>query len=390
MEDFEKVKLISLKDVKKVLPNDIAYLTLKTGEVIIVNGLNHEKFNKKEREYEEWSESQSQYKLKNSLNKNETPLQNIREDTEENERNSNLVNNEQELNNNKINFQKTNLELNANQNKRFQKNNNLNNRAYEMNRINNRPYYTNNNCTSNSIEPFEDKKNFINNNIKTNDSIKEYEKIEIKNNITSLSPKMKRQFFSPEFYNNRRFPENKNNFNNKRNPNVNVTNLSNNRNQYNNNIRKNIIRSNNTMKNLSYNNTSTFNNVVPNLKRNQDSFNNNTLRNEKYKVASPRNKISIYKNEPKPTLIMDNSNNKLNSLNKNNRYIHRFPVKIKYNNQTDNNFDRYYNTEKSNKYYNRSTSENKGPNNIYITYELKLKPENLPNQNCRRRISNLK
>ena len=59
MEDFEQIKEISLKDAKKILPQNIAYLTLKTGEVIIVNGLDHDKFDKKEKDYEDFIEDQS-------------------------------------------------------------------------------------------------------------------------------------------------------------------------------------------------------------------------------------------------------------------------------------------------------------------------------------------
>ena len=55
-KDFEKIKEISLKEAQEILPNNIAYLTMKDGEVIVVNGLDHEKFDKREKEYDEWVE----------------------------------------------------------------------------------------------------------------------------------------------------------------------------------------------------------------------------------------------------------------------------------------------------------------------------------------------
>ena len=107
MEDFEQIKEISLKDAKKILPQNIAYLTLKTGEVIIVNGLDHDKFDKKEKDYEDFIEDQSRIKTNIEINI-ETPLQKIQEDTEENERNSNLCNQKNSFPN--INYNNNNIQ----------------------------------------------------------------------------------------------------------------------------------------------------------------------------------------------------------------------------------------------------------------------------------------
>ena len=100
MEDFEKIKEITLEEAEKILPEQIAYLTMKDGEVIIVNGLDHKKFDKKEKEYEDWIEEQS--KSKNTTYNFEPKLMKIMEDTEENERNRNLMNKEQNLYKNDI------------------------------------------------------------------------------------------------------------------------------------------------------------------------------------------------------------------------------------------------------------------------------------------------
>lgn len=100
MEDFEKIKEISLKEAQEILPKNIAYLTMNDGEVIIVNGLDHNKFDKREKEYEDWVEDQS--RTRTDLKNFNTPLMKIQEDTEENERNSNLINQEKNYKNNNI------------------------------------------------------------------------------------------------------------------------------------------------------------------------------------------------------------------------------------------------------------------------------------------------
>ena len=114
MEDFEKIKEITLEEAEKILPEQIAYLTMKDGEVVIVNGLDHKKFDKKEKEYEDWVEEQS--KSKTGINNFEPKLMKIMEDTEENERSSNLINKEQNLCGN--NIYNINFKYQANINKK--------------------------------------------------------------------------------------------------------------------------------------------------------------------------------------------------------------------------------------------------------------------------------
>jgi len=101
MEDFEKIKEISSEEAKNILPENIAYMSMDDGEIIIVNGLDHDKYDQKEKEYESFIEDQS--KFKSGAKNLESDLQKIQEDTEENERNSNLLNPMNNLNNyNKI------------------------------------------------------------------------------------------------------------------------------------------------------------------------------------------------------------------------------------------------------------------------------------------------
>jgi CCR4-NOT transcription complex subunit 7/8 len=114
MEDFEKIKEITLEEAQKILPKNIAYMTMNDGEVIIVNGLDHDKFDKKEKDYESWIEEQSKMSKMNTGNKNfENSLHRIQEDTEENERNSNLIN---EMNNNLLKEKNSLKEGNNNKN----------------------------------------------------------------------------------------------------------------------------------------------------------------------------------------------------------------------------------------------------------------------------------
>ena len=97
MEDFEKVKEITSEEAKKILPENIAYMTMDDGEIIIVNGLDHNKYDEREKEYESYVEEQS--KFRSGAKNLESDLQKIQEDTEENERNSNLLNQMNNLNN---------------------------------------------------------------------------------------------------------------------------------------------------------------------------------------------------------------------------------------------------------------------------------------------------
>ena len=155
MEDFEKIKKISLKEAKEMLPQNIAYLTLKNGEIIIVNGLDHNKFNQREREYENYIEEISKSKSPEKIKEN--PLQKIQEDAEENERNSLLFNQDnQEQNSNK------NIKINLNQkyykdyldnNKKGEKlpfpHQNENNSFHRFNDQYNKSYMPNNNNYNN-------------------------------------------------------------------------------------------------------------------------------------------------------------------------------------------------------------------------------------------------
>ena len=99
MEDFAQIKKISPEEAKKILPKDIAYLTMKNGEIIVVNGLNHEKFDKKQKEFNNNYDDYDNYDIKYKEKQNKNNINNInnnlflfKEDTEENERNSNLFN----------------------------------------------------------------------------------------------------------------------------------------------------------------------------------------------------------------------------------------------------------------------------------------------------------
>ena len=149
MEDFEKIKEITLKEAKEILPQDIAYLTMNDGEIIIVNGLDHNKFNQREKEYESYIEELSKYK---SASRNiENPLQKIQEDTEENERNSNLLNQEKNLNNNNIKINLNQRYYNDNLNNNIKReiapfpSQNENNSFYRINNQYNNHYIPNNN-----------------------------------------------------------------------------------------------------------------------------------------------------------------------------------------------------------------------------------------------------
>ena len=48
--DFGQIKEITLEEAQKILSKDIAYITMKDGEVLVVNGLDHDKFDKREKE----------------------------------------------------------------------------------------------------------------------------------------------------------------------------------------------------------------------------------------------------------------------------------------------------------------------------------------------------
>jgi len=174
MEYFEKIKEISRKEAKDIPPQNVAYITMEDGEILIVNGLDHKKFNQREKEYESYMEEMSKPTV--SINNIEAPLQKIQEDTEENERNSTLFN------------QKQNLKTNNN------------NAKYQLNL----PLYYQNNLNSRQRSPFQNQINYYSFN-KTNDNNQyKYQYIPISKNIyknysnsnqinytNKLSPKMK-------------------------------------------------------------------------------------------------------------------------------------------------------------------------------------------------------
>ena len=160
MEDFGKIKEITLEEAKKILSKDIAYLTMNDGEIIIVNGLDHMKFDQKEKEYEDWMEEQTKSKFNTNIIEN--GLLKIPEDNEEYKRNTNLLNTKklyktkniqnnfnqdyyqtsipQQRNNNNFSLDKNQQYQNGinsnNSNHLFYKSNEVNNRI--NNRINNR------------------------------------------------------------------------------------------------------------------------------------------------------------------------------------------------------------------------------------------------------------
>ena len=126
MEDFEKIKEITFEEAQQILPKNIAYLTMNDGEIVIVNGLDHHKFDQKEKDYESWMEEQTRLSKMSKMNMVpgvkaiENPLHKILEEREENERNSLLLNERnnnllKERNNNNLNKQK-NIFLNENEN----------------------------------------------------------------------------------------------------------------------------------------------------------------------------------------------------------------------------------------------------------------------------------
>ena len=92
MEGHEKIKQLTLEEIQKIDPKNIAYMTLVGGDVVVVNGLDHEEFNKKEKEY--LKQSLKSQNPKKSVTNTPSNLQKIQETSEENERNSNQVNNE--------------------------------------------------------------------------------------------------------------------------------------------------------------------------------------------------------------------------------------------------------------------------------------------------------
>ena len=50
MEHYEKINSISLNEAKNLLSKDLAYLTLKNGEILVVDGLDNSKIRVYERD----------------------------------------------------------------------------------------------------------------------------------------------------------------------------------------------------------------------------------------------------------------------------------------------------------------------------------------------------
>ena len=95
MERKERMKVLNSEELKKIDPKNIAYLTLIGGEVIVVNGLNHSEYNKKEKEYLKHSLKNKNKNVKKTIVMTSSNLKKIQESSEENERNINRENNEE-------------------------------------------------------------------------------------------------------------------------------------------------------------------------------------------------------------------------------------------------------------------------------------------------------
>ena len=85
--DFGQIKEITLEEAQKILSKDIAYITMKDGEVLVVNGLEHDKFDKREKEGDNFN-----INIINNNMEEQNKINIIKEDLEENERNSKLYN----------------------------------------------------------------------------------------------------------------------------------------------------------------------------------------------------------------------------------------------------------------------------------------------------------
>ena len=88
MEEFENIKSLSLEEYEKIPPENIGYITLTTGEILIVNGLDHNQFNLRNKGSVEWNEPPSQ--INERIKQEQNRLSNIEEDYD-NERNSNQI-----------------------------------------------------------------------------------------------------------------------------------------------------------------------------------------------------------------------------------------------------------------------------------------------------------
>ena len=143
MEHYEKINSISLNEAKNLLSKDLAYLTLKNGEILVVDGLDNSKYDKNKRKYEKWSQSQniSVHNISNTSNGRRAPYEpkkitkenrniNVRNDNRLNIKNNLYVKDKIKLINNNSNmnyhnFNKNNSQINRpiKTNKSFNKGN---------------------------------------------------------------------------------------------------------------------------------------------------------------------------------------------------------------------------------------------------------------------------
>lgn len=114
MEKYEKINSISLNEAKNLLSKDLAYLTLKNGEIVAVKGVDNSKFDKKKRGYENWNQSQNIaiHNISNISNERKFPYEPkkiIKEKKNMNVRNSKQLNLKNKLNvKNNIKYQNNN------------------------------------------------------------------------------------------------------------------------------------------------------------------------------------------------------------------------------------------------------------------------------------------
>ena len=179
MEHYKKVNSISLNEAKNLLSKDLAYLTLKNGEIVVVDRLDNSKFDKKKGKYENWGQSQnmSMHNISNISNEKRIPYipkKIIKENRNVNMRNDNRLNMKNKF------YDKDNIRLinnNSNMNyHNFNKNNSKINKPIKANKSFNKGNhffspntYSYNNCSfyeSNNDNPHFEKKYRQNNIIK--------------------------------------------------------------------------------------------------------------------------------------------------------------------------------------------------------------------------------
>lgn len=137
MEHYKKVNSISLNEAKNLLSNDLAYLTLKNGEILVVNGLDNANFDKKKRKYENWNQPQnmSMHNISNISNERRNPYVGkkiIKENRNINVRNDNRIKMKNKLySKDNINYINNNSNINYHN---FKKNNSQINKAIQTNK----------------------------------------------------------------------------------------------------------------------------------------------------------------------------------------------------------------------------------------------------------------